>query len=238
MKLCKQIGVAAKAISLSVIFAINVQASESVVGKIASVELYKNCSSAWDGCIFVTLDVDRHERPACAISGSTFALDVNDPYYAEHYSTMADLVWQAFRTGAEVSVTGTGGCRIHANTEDAATIVLLEQESPLPVQGPQGPAGPQGPRGEQGLRGPAGPQGPAGERGEQGLPGPAGLRGPQGLQGPVGPSGNLSVTVSNYPPSTRPGSVGEVVLSGASVARKAYISVCTVSPTCWKKITE
>ena len=59
-------------------------------------------------------------------------------------------------------------------------------------EGPMGPAGPQGPKGDTGAQGPkgdTGAQGPKGDTGAQGPKGDTGATGPQGAQGQQGATG-------------------------------------------------
>lgn len=79
-------------------------------------------------------------------------------------------------------------------TDDGATITIIDESGTTQAKVYNGAQGPQGPRGLTGATGPQGPKGETGPQGEAGPQGPKGEQGIQGQTGPIGPQGSIGLT--------------------------------------------
>ncbi|MCB1740006.1 MAG: hypothetical protein KDK91_06535 [Gammaproteobacteria bacterium] len=113
------------------LFATSTFGAATGIGRITALEARQLCSSAWDGCLHVTIDNDLQGRSECATWPRTLTLDVGSRYYSEHHQAMFEGLKRAFENNLEIEISGTGGCSIHSPTEDLATLVVLEP-SPTP----------------------------------------------------------------------------------------------------------
>lgn len=94
-------------------------------GKVKSISYAKQCSSAWDGCVFFVFDTNIQNPASCQwlANPSRMALDYNGARQ-EQDEKMIEALTLAFENNFRVVVKGYNHCDIHANTESIKTVTV------------------------------------------------------------------------------------------------------------------
>lgn len=97
----------------------------TIEGKVKSISYARQCSSAWNGCVFFDFDSNIKNHASCQwlAHPSRMALDYNGDR-KEQDQKMIDALTLAFENNFRVVVKGHNYCDIHANTESIQTVTI------------------------------------------------------------------------------------------------------------------